>query len=176
MPIGSPMLSIAQGREDMRRLSLSIALAMIAIVPALGQEVPFAEPPLPEPGQPGNSVPSLGDIMGNIQLRHIKLWYAIEFKNWQLLDYELGLTKESLFNAAILYRNIPVEYVGAADKPLNALQEAAKSKDGSKLKRGFADLTAACNSCHEAAQVGFIVIETPTSSPFSDQKFLPAQK
>lgn len=156
-----------------RVLSWSVALAITAIMPALGDNVPFAAPPLPSPGQSRTSVASLADIMGNIQLRHIKLWYAIKFKNWDLLDYELGQTKDSFTNAAVLYRNIPVEYVAAATKPLNSLKDAVKSRDSSKLKRGFAELTTACNSCHEAAQLGFIFIKTPTYSPFSDQEFGP---
>jgi mono/diheme cytochrome c family protein len=156
-----------------RILSLSAALAMITVLPAFGDEVPFAAPPLPVPGQPSNSVASLADIMGQIQLRHIKLWYAIKFKNWGLLDHELQQTKDSLTDAAMLYRNIPVEYAGSAAKPLTSLQEAAKAKDISKLKRGFDELTAACNSCHQAGGVAFILIKTPSSSPFGDQEFGP---
>jgi hypothetical protein len=74
------------------------------------------------------------------------------------------------------YRDIPVDFIVSADKPLIALQEAVKSKDGAKLERGFAALTTACNNCHKAAQVGFIFIQTPTYSPFSDQIFQPTQK
>jgi len=159
----------------MRLLPLSIALAIVGVLPALADDVPFAAPPL-QAGHSSGNVASLGDIMGKIQLRHIKLWYAIKSKNWDLLDYELTQVRDSLENAVILYRNIPVEFIVAADKPLIALQEAVKVKEGAKLERDFADLTAACNNCHKAAQIGFILIQTPTSSPFSDQKFQPTQK
>jgi hypothetical protein len=84
--------------------------------------------------------------------------------------------EEIMLSAVVLYRNIPVEYIVSVDKPLIALQFAVKSKDGAQLERGFADLTTACNNCHQAAQAGFISIQTPTSSPFSDQNFLPTQK
>ena len=30
--------------------------------------------------------PPLGDIMGKIQLRHIKLWFAGKLANWELAD------------------------------------------------------------------------------------------
>jgi hypothetical protein len=61
----------------MTRLPLSIALAIVAVLPALGEDVPFAAPPPPNLGQSSTYLASLGDIMGKIQLRHIKLWYAI---------------------------------------------------------------------------------------------------
>ena len=32
--------------------------------------------------------PPLGDIMGKIQLRHIKLWFAGKLGNWELATYE----------------------------------------------------------------------------------------
>jgi hypothetical protein len=162
------------GEETMTRLPLSIAFVICAALPALGDDVPFAAAPLPSPGQPASA--NLGDIMGKIQLRHIKLWYAIKSKNWNLVDYELTQMRDSLENAVILYRNIPVELIVLADKPLIELQAAAKAKDGAKLERSFGDLTAACNSCHKAAQIEFITIQTPTSSPFSDQKFTPTSK
>lgn len=157
--------------------SLSGVLAIATARPALGEDVPFAAPLPPNPAQSSDSyVASLGDIMGTTQWRHIKLWYAIKSKNWELLNYELGQLRDSFDKAAMLYRNIPIEYIVAVQQPLIALRDAIKAKDAAKFERGFADLTNACNLCHRAAQVGFIVIQTPTSSPFSNQKFLPAQK
>ena len=38
--------------------SLSAALAIMTVLPALGDEVPFAAPPLPAPGQPSITVAS----------------------------------------------------------------------------------------------------------------------
>ncbi len=159
-----------------RLFSLIAATAIISAAPALGGEVPFAAPPLTMPGQPGTPVPALGDIMGRVQAQHIKLWYAIKFQNWSLMDYELDQMKDSLNNAVILYRNIPVEFIAAADQPLAALQKAVKAKNGSKLERDFAGLTAGCNSCHQAGGVGFIAMKTPTSFPFSDQEIAPKEK
>ncbi len=157
-------------------LSLVIVLAAAVPVPALGGDVPFAAPPPPLPGQTGTYVPPLAEIMGKIQVRHMKLWEAIKHQNWGLLDYELEQTKDSFGNAVILYRNIPVEFIVAAGKPLSDMQRAVKSKDSPQAERGYAELTAACNSCHKAADVGFIVIKTPASSPFSDQEFSPKEK
>jgi hypothetical protein len=164
------------GENMPRLLSLSLATFLAAAAPALGGEVPFAAPPPSIPGQPNTYVAPLADIMGRIQLRHMKLWEAIKHRNWDLLDFELELTKDSFGNAVILYRNIPVEFIVAAGKPLAEMQKAAKAKDSSQLERSYAELTAACNACHKAADVGFIVIKTPASSPFGDQEFSPKEK
>ena len=48
--------------------------------------------------------PPLGDIMGKVQLRHIKLWFAGKLANWQLAAYEVDEIKASLESAADLYR------------------------------------------------------------------------
>ncbi len=156
------------------RLPLGIIFAVVAVMPVLGDEVPFASPPPARSGAANDTnYSSLGDIMGLVQLRHIKLWYAGRNKNWQLVNYELTQIKDTFDKAAMLYMNIPVKYIASVEKPLLALHEAAEAKDVTKFAQGFADLQAACNTCHQAAQVGFIVIRTPTSSPFSDQNFVP---
>jgi hypothetical protein len=40
--------------------------------------------------------PNLGDIVGMIQLRHFKLWYARNVSNWRLADYQLRQIKSSI--------------------------------------------------------------------------------
>ena len=57
--------------------------------------------------------PPLGDIMGKIQLRHIKLWFAGKLANWELTAYEVDEIKASLESAADLYRGIPVELINS---------------------------------------------------------------
>ena len=44
-------------------------------------------------------VPSLGDMMAGIQLRHAKIWYAAKHKNWDLADYELRQLEANLKQA-----------------------------------------------------------------------------
>ncbi len=141
---------------------------------ALCDNVPFAQSPPTNPEE--GSVTTLGDIMAGAQLRHIKLWQAIRSKNWDLVSFEATLIEDSLANAAMLYRNIPIDYVTAAAKPLGELRDAAKIKSEAKMEATFMDLTAACNACHQAAGVGFIRIETPGLSPFSNQNFAPERK
>ncbi|WP_051335512.1 hypothetical protein [Methylocapsa acidiphila] len=157
----------------MNRMKFCLAFAIAAASPTLADDVPFAAPPLVSPGLPSAPSATLGDIMGKLQLRHIKLWFAIKSRNWDLTDYELGQMRDSFENAVILYRNIPVELIASATNPLITLQAAAKAKDFAKAERGFTELTVACNACHKAAQIGFITIQTPTSSPFADQAFSP---
>jgi hypothetical protein len=118
-------------------------------------------------------VPALSEIMTAAQFRHIKLWFAGKHENWDLARYEIEQIKRSLEDAVIFYRGIPVEYVAATTDPIMAISEAIEAKDSAQFVKGFNDLTAACNSCHGAIGRGFVVIQTPTVQPFSDQSFAP---
>jgi hypothetical protein len=73
------------------------------------------------------------------------------------------------------------EYSGREDQHDSAATDNAsrrhhKANDGARFASAFANLTAACNICHEAVHVGFITIQVPTASPFSNQSFIPKGK
>jgi hypothetical protein len=106
--------------------------------------------------------PPLGDIMGKIQLRHIKLWFAGKAGNWEL--------------AADLYRGIPVELVTNTADPIRAIREAIEAKDSAAFAKGYGELTLACNACHQGIGRSFIVIQKPTASPFTDQSISPPKR
>ena len=155
----------------MKHLSAIAAAIVVALAPAIAADtVPYAYRP-PVAGE--TYAPGLGDIMGTIQWRHLKLSYAAGLRNWDLASYELSQIQESLISAARLYQNIPVEQIGMIQQPLTALAEAIKNKNSQHFTRAFANLTNACNSCHAAANVGFITIQVPTASPFTNQSFGP---
>ena len=118
-------------------------------------------------------MPRLGDIMVAIQLRHIKLWFAGKLGNWELADYEVGQIKASLEDAAELYRGIPVEYVTNTADPIQSISVAIEGKDSTQFAKAFNDLTVACNACHQPIGRGFIIIQVPTASPFTDQLLSP---
>jgi hypothetical protein len=155
-----------------KAIALSAVIALMAIAPASSDDVPFAAPPPHVSGQPDAPVlASLGDLMGFVQMRHIKLWYAGKSENWGLARYELAQLEDTLSRAAMRYVNIPVEYILKAGKPLGDMRDATAAQDSRKFMRGYAELTAACNACHTAGEVGFIHIQPPTASPYSDQAF-----
>ena len=131
---------------------------------------------------PGKSqqlyLPRLGDIMAVTQLRHFKLWYAGQVRNWQLANYELAQMRASFEDAKRLSPNIPVADTTAITQSADEIGTAIAEKDGAKFRKAFDRLTSACNSCHQAADFGFIVIREPRmspiqTSPFSNELFRP---
>jgi hypothetical protein len=138
---------------------------MIAVLIAAFMLPCFAEEPVPYAHRPPSTgdvyVPALATFMRAIQFSHIKLSYAGKLGNWDLARYELTQIEVGLSDAARLYQNIPVEKIDMIDKPLVELAAMISKKDGAQFFRAFGDLTAACNSCHEAAQVSFVTIEVP---------------
>lgn len=121
-------------------------------------------------------VPQLGDIMNNIQLRHIKLSFAGKARNWELAAYELRQLKAGLVEAAVMYEGIPVTNVSTMTAPIQSIDDAIAAKDGKRFAQLFSELTAGCNGCHQSMDRGYIVMRVPTEQPFSNQVFPPQGK
>ncbi|MHB8884243.1 MAG: hypothetical protein ACYC5H_03965 [Methylovirgula sp.] len=121
---------------------------------------------------------ALADIMSATQFRHLKLGYAGKVANWTLAQYETSLMRQSFEEAARFYPKVGdvpfAELVKSKSKPaLDDIGQAIAAKDPHGFATAFQRLTAACNNCHEASGVGFVVIRVPTLSPFSNQVFPP---
>jgi cytochrome c553 len=121
-------------------------------------------------------VPRLNDMMVATQLRHFKLWYAGIAQNWPLANYELTQIREAISDTERLYDKGGSKMSTMMMPPTDDLADASNAKDGKKFSSAFSKLTAACNSCHEAAGFGFIKIRDPRlspleTSPFSDESF-----
>ena len=69
--------------------------------------------------------------------------------------------------------NFPDLMKASADPAFKDLEAAITGKNEAAFIRGFERLTKSCNACHAASGFGFIKIQTPTASPFSDQNFAP---
>ena len=151
----------------------AVALTCIAVALAAGCE--RGSHTAAEPYAPG-----LGEIMSATQMRHLKLWYAGQTGNWPLAGYELDELKEGFDDAAKLHpihEGVPVgEMIGRlTQEPLQDLSGAISKKDSRVFARAFDRLTAACNSCHRAANHGFIRIGRPSVAPFGNQVFEPSK-
>ena len=156
-----------------------LAVAVLATVSAVGATQAasmhrHAAPPRVEAARG----PGLGEIMSLQQMRHSKLWFAGSAGNWPLAGYELDELKEGFDDVRKLFpthdgvRLTPLlDVVEKAAMP--DLAKAIAAQDAAKFADAFDALTAACNGCHQGAKHGFIMIQRPTSLPYSNQSFAP---
>jgi hypothetical protein len=95
-----------------------------------------------------------------------------------LAKYELGQIEAGIQDASRYFPNIPEADMTTMTEQVKELRTAIEAKDTAKAIIAFRNFTSACNSCHQSAGVGFIVIKVPATSPletspFSDQSFAP---
>jgi len=151
-----------------RRVVLAVlALTIVSVPAAIAQ--------ISRPTGGSDYMPRLGDIMNTIQSRHIKLWFAAKNRNWDLAAFELAQIKTGLSDAAGMYSGMPVNNLTTMSDPLNALAGAIRGKDNKTFAASFGTLTAGCNACHQTMERGFVVIQQPANSPFSNQSFAPTK-
>jgi len=146
--------------------TLVAVLAIAALVPAAAQQ--------PSAGYASG----LGEVMSLQQMRHLKLWFAGEAKNWDLAAYELDELMEGFDDIIKFFPrkdDQPIDQLvkDNALPPAEELKKVIEQKSSAKFAAAFDKLTAACNSCHQAANHGFIVIRRPASNPYSNQVFAP---
>ena len=122
--------------------------------------------------------PGLGDLMHALQLRHAKLWFAGTAGNWELAAFELHEIRENLDRIVRWHADNEDAPMGPSIKAY--MQTGRYALDRSITQRNSADFTAAfdrftqgCNECHTAAKHGFIVIQRPTTEPYSNQRWAP---
>jgi hypothetical protein len=125
-------------------------------------------------------VPDLGELMLLQQVRHTKLWLAGDAENWPLANYELEELEEG-FDTIVADHptndEAPVAPKDAIPRmvtvPLAELRDAVQKKDRRLFAERYDAVTAACNGCHQASNVGFNHLERPESNPYPNQVFSP---
>jgi len=168
------------------RNRFSFGVLLVSLVVACRQAPP-PPPPAPTPAAPTLAtappaapayVPGLGEFMTFQQMRHAKLWFAAEAGNWDLAKYELAELREGFADIARLHptqKDSPVPIDQAIETmltdPLDKLGEAIAAKDRRAFREGYATLTEGCNSCHQATNHGFNVVQRPAANPFPNQAF-----
>src|SRR5688572_18412336 len=105
------------------------------------------------------AAPELGAQMLELQIRHARLWQAVESRNYMLAQFQLAELREAFDGIvetngehASLQPNKLSEVLPAMVGPsLTQLQAAVDAKDAAKLEAGYDALTTSCNGCHAAA-------------------------
>lgn len=140
------------------------ALCRAAVIVPL-TSAPFLALAQEQSEQPASHAANLGDLMIVAQLRHAKLWYAAKLGNWPLAAYEADRLSATLQRASSLRPDLATE-------PAAPIAEAIAAQDQAAFDDAFHEMTNRCNSCHMAADVGFIQIRVPArASPYSNQIF-----
>jgi len=127
-------------------------------------------------------VPGLGEMMSLQQMRHVKLWFAGQARNWDLASYEIDEIGEG-FDDIVKYhpthKDSPVAPKDAIPRmvtePIGELRAAVEAHDPAAFTRAYDALTAACNNCHQATNFSFNKVQTPASNPYPNQVFEPAR-
>src|SRR4051812_21592797 len=132
-----------------------------------------------EPKEP--YMPGLGEIMTLQQMRHLKLWFAGQARNWPLADYELDELKEGYEDIVKYYPtkdDAPTGVMASAviEKEVADLNKAIEAKDRKQFTTAFDKLTASCNACHQSSKKTFIVVQRPPANPYANQSFAPPRK
>jgi hypothetical protein len=127
-------------------------------------------------------LPSISDLMiATIQPRHERLWRAEQDGNWQFAAYEVGNLRGA-FNR--LGKVHPIEHdvsfqemiASVTERPLEEVDSAIQTKDHTAFAKAYANLTDACNSCHQALNHGVVEIRVPNRTPASELNTNPASR
>ncbi|AMN42050.1 hypothetical protein [Rhodoplanes sp. Z2-YC6860] len=159
----------------MKRLLAGSVLVGLSLVAA----VITAAAQAPQPPQAYR--PGVGDLMtATIQPRHAKIMLAGREANWPLAKYELHQLQEALDRVVQSWprwKGLPLGgMVEAVEKgPMADVEQAIDAKDSAQFVKAFGQLSEGCNACHQAANVGFVVIKAPDASSFPDQDFKPVR-
>ena len=129
--------------------------------------------------------PGLDDLMTMmVQPRHIKLLAAAQQKNWELAAFQLNELKASFRRIGQYiptYRTLPMDSSVASiiTPKIDAVDAAIKASNPAQFTAAYAELTTACNQCHQAMEHAFLVMKVPSAAAmtaFIDQEFDVAKK
>ena len=164
-----------------RRIFLMLATVLLPLT-AVAQTPPVSAPPAAAPAAAETAsktyVPGIEQFMNVIQSEHAKLWFAAGVRNWALAAYQLGEIKEIMSDVEDLYpkfKDLPLGQMldNVITGPIAELEKAIDKKDAKAFAAGYNKLTDACNACHQATGMGFVVIQIPVAPAFPNQDFRP---
>jgi hypothetical protein len=150
-----------------------VASGIVTICLAASRGAAAGPDTAPSP-QAASYLPSISDMMiATIQPRHERIWRAEQDGNWEFAAYELGNLQGAFRRLGIAHPtqqgiSFPEMISSVTEQPFKELNSAIKAKDGATFTKAYADLTDACNSCHQALNHGVVAIRVPSATSASD--------
>ncbi|MFK5958676.1 MAG: hypothetical protein QM495_07365 [Lutibacter sp.] len=116
--------------------------------------------------------PGFGELMGNIQSHHSKLWFAGKNQNWKLADFEVKELKEIIVSIKKYQKErTESKLIEMINPALDSVSKAIDKENIKLFKHSYLLLTNSCNSCHKSTNFEYNIVKTPDVSPFSNQDF-----
>lgn len=125
--------------------------------------------------------PGFDDVMTMlVQPRHAKLYASGQAHNWELAAFQLRELRSAFRRAGQYipkYRDTSVDQAveSIMGPSLKEIEEAIREGDANQFTRAYANLTAACNSCHVYMEYEFLVMKVPSQAAveaaYPDQQF-----
>jgi len=170
---------IGTGAATIRRCSIVVAGIAVAATAILAVSVGAslsgaAEPEATSAAHATEYLPSISDLMiATIQPRHERLWRAEQDGNWEFAAYEVRNLRGAFSRLGTAH---PTEHdisfsemiASVTEQSFKELNSAIQSKDHTAFAKAYADLTDACNSCHQALNHGVVEIRVPNRTSESD--------
>jgi hypothetical protein len=123
--------------------------------------------------------PGVGMLMSNTQTHFAKLWYALQYENWDLAAFELKEVTERLEQAAFVRpQEAGVNLMGLTEAMKQGslariASEVIAKKDKSAIESAYGEAIQNCNGCHQQTGRAFIRVMRPTAPPVYSQDFSP---
>jgi hypothetical protein len=159
-------------RANSKRRSITVAgiavaaTALLAVGVATSRSAAAGPEVAPSP-HPTEYLPSISDLMiATIEPRHKRLWWGAQNQNWEFSAYELGNLRGAFNRLGQAHPtehdiSFPEMIASVTEQPFKELDSAIKAKDRAAFAKAYADLTDACNSCHQALNHGMVEIRVP---------------
>src|SRR6266702_1441959 len=111
-------------------------------------------------------------MIATIQPRHELLFRAEQDGNLEFAAYELGNLRGAFNRLGYAHPtehdiSFPDMIASVTEQPFKELNGAIQSKDGAAFIKAYANLTDACNSCHQALNHGVVEIRVPSRTSAS---------
>ncbi|MGY4285094.1 hypothetical protein ACVWXO_004314 [Bradyrhizobium sp. LM2.7] len=170
------MIATVAARIRRRPVFVAIIVIAVAVFLAIGlasSRSVAAEPQAPSPAAIGY-LQSISDLMiETIQPRHERIWRAEQEGNWDFAAYELRALRGAFDRLGRSHptdqqTSLPQMIASVTEQPFKELNSAIQAKDGTAFAKAYADLTEACNSCHQALNHGVVEIRVPSRTSRSD--------
>jgi len=112
--------------------------------------------------QTGEQFAGFSSTMFEVAHRYRELHWAVEDGNWPYADYQVDKIADAIERGIIRRpgraessRNL---FLG---EPVDGLRRALEGEDADAVAGALREFTAACNQCHVAEDMGFVVVGAP---------------